>query len=301
MQTRIGAGWAGTTVRALAVMAAMAMMPLQETQAQDTPIELKVITSSPASLNTNFTLVMAEEDAVLIDVPFLRSDAYRLVADILDTGRTISTIVVTHAHPDHYFSLDVLTEAFPKAEVIAAPTVVDDIWESFPDRLAFWKPMIGLNAPRYPYIPDRHEGGSFTFHGHEIRILGPMQGDTGVSTALHIPDLNAVVAGDLVFNQVHVYTGDHTKAQRQAWLKSLEKLAALEPETVVAGHKKPDLANTPEGLEFTRRYLARFEKAVSEAANAEELIAIMRDAFPNAIDFQGDFILTTSAQNALGE
>jgi len=283
------------------VAVAVTLAVISSARAQETPIEIEVITSGPASLNTNFTLIMAADDAVLVDVPFLRSDAYRLVADILDTGRTLRTIVVTHAHPDHYFGLDVVTEAFPEAEVIAAAPVVDEIWKRFPKRLAYWKPKIGLTAPRYPYIPERLEEDSFEFHGHDIEILGPMQGDTGVSTALHIPDLNAVIAGDLVFNQVHVYTGDHTKIQRQAWLESLDELAALEPEIVVAGHKKPDLANTPEGLEFTRRYLVRFEKAVGEAANAKELIAVMRAAFPNAIDFQGDFILTTSAQNAFAE
>ena len=54
--------------------------------AQGTPLAIRVITSSPGSLNTNFTLIWGETDAVLVDVPFLRSDAYRLVADILDLG-----------------------------------------------------------------------------------------------------------------------------------------------------------------------------------------------------------------------
>jgi glyoxylase-like metal-dependent hydrolase (beta-lactamase superfamily II) len=97
-------------------------------------LSLKVITSSPGSLNTNFTLIQGESQAVLVDVPFLRSDAYRLVADILDSGKTLTTIIVTHAHPDHYFTLDVLRDAFPNARAIAAPVVVADVWSGFPNR-----------------------------------------------------------------------------------------------------------------------------------------------------------------------
>ena len=153
-------------------------------QAQQGELSLRVITSSPGSLNTNFTLIMGENDAVLVDVPFLRSDAYRLVADVLDSGKTLRTIVVTHGHPDHYFSLDVLKDAFPTVEVIAAPAVVQDIWQGFPNRLGFWGPQIGVNAPRYPFVPAAFEGESFELEGHEIQLLGPMVGDAANSTAV---------------------------------------------------------------------------------------------------------------------
>lgn len=262
-------------------------------------LSLKVITSSPGSLNTNFTLIQGESQAVLVDVPFLRSDAYRLVADILDSGKTLTTIIVTHAHPDHYFTLDVLRDAFPNARAIAAPVVVADVWSGFPNRLAFWQPLIGANAPRYPMIPTAFEETAFELEGHRIEILGPMTGDAPNSTAVHVPDLRAVIAGDIVFNQVHVYAGG--KEERAAWVATLDRLLALEPEIVVAGHTQPNLPNTRAGLEYTRHYLLRFEQAIGEAESAEELMAIMRREFPNAIDFQGDFILTSTATAAMRE
>ena len=268
-------------------------------QAQQGGVTLRVITSSPGSLNTNFTLIMGEEDAVLVDVPFLRSDAYRLVADVLDSGKTLRTIVVSHGHPDHYFSLDVFKEAFPNVDVIAAPAVVQDIWQGFPNRLAFWGPQIGANAPRYPFVPTAFEPSSFELEGHEIQLLGPMMGDAANSTAVYVPSLKAVIAGDIVFNQVFVYAGD--KASRAAWVATLDRLLALQPEIVVAGHTKQGLPNTRQALEYTRNYLLRFERAVVEADNAPELMAIMRREFPDAMDFQGDFILTSSAAAAMRE
>lgn len=291
-----------TSVRLLPlVVGAFSLGLAPRIQAQQGELTLRAITSSPGSLNTNFTLIAGEHEAVLVDVPFLRSDAYRLAAEILDSGKELTKIIVTHGHPDHYFSIDVFKDAFPNVEPIAAPAVVADIWQGFPDRLAFWGPQIGVNAPRYPMIPSAFGDSSFELEGHRIEILGPMMGDAPNSTAVYVPSLGAVITGDIVFNQVHVYTAGHDKAQRAAWVASLDRLLALEPRTVVAGHTKENMPRTRASLQYTRDYLLRFERAIGEADDAEALMAIMRGEYPNSMDFQGDFILTSSANSAMQE
>jgi len=96
--------------------------------AQDKPLTLKVITTGEPGLHTNFTLVMGETDAVLIDAPFMRSDAFRLVAEILDSGKILKYVYITHDHPDHFFNVEVIAENFPEAEIIAAPVVVEEVY-----------------------------------------------------------------------------------------------------------------------------------------------------------------------------
>lgn len=268
-------------------------------RAQNAGLSLQVFTSGAGSLNANFTLIYGATGAVLVDVPFLRSDAYRLAADVLDSGKTIEKIFVTHNHPDHMFGLDVLHEAFPDAEVIAAPEVAAEFWVAFPDRYSFWEPQIGSQAPRYPYPPKPYEASSFMLEGHEIQILGPMVGDAEVSTALYVPSLDAIIAGDIVFDDVYPYT--ESKALRQAWVETLDRLSALEPAIVVAGHARESGQTSPEALQWTRDYLIRFEQAVEEANSAEELAAIMSSEYPDAMDFVGGFILTTSSATAMAE
>ena len=126
-------------------------------RAEDQPLTLKVITSSEPSLYTDFTLVMGEKDAVLIDAPFTRSDAHRVVADILDSGKNLKYIYVTHDHPDHFFNVEVIVDAFPDVEVISAPAVVQDIWKSIPYKIKRWSPMLGRNAPRHPIAPKEYD------------------------------------------------------------------------------------------------------------------------------------------------
>jgi len=116
----------------------------------DNDLTLQVITSNEGSLHANFTLVMGETDMVLIDAPFTNADAHRLVADMLETGKNLTTIYVTHDHPDHFWAMQVVMDAYPEAKVISHPDVVADIWRSIPFKIARWSPMLGNNGPEFP-------------------------------------------------------------------------------------------------------------------------------------------------------
>jgi glyoxylase-like metal-dependent hydrolase (beta-lactamase superfamily II) len=265
------------------------------------PLKLQVITVSEASLYANMTLVMGKTDAALIDVPFTRSDAHRVVADILESGRTLKYVYITHDHPDHFMSLEVFADAFPDAHLITAPAVVADIWRSLPTKLKRWGPMLGANGPRRPVVPVAWEEPSFQIEGYELRILGPMQGDHVHATAIYIPSLQAIVAGDLVFENIHLWLGEHTPARRKDWLRSLDQIIALHPAVVVAGHQLPGDPQSPAALQFTRDYLVTFDRLAGKAKSSGEFAASMQAAFPQAKDVLGGFILSNSAKVAVGE
>ena len=269
--------------------------------AQEQTLTLKVITSSESSLYTNFTLVMGEKDAVLIDAPFTRSDAHRVVAEILDSGKELKYIYVTHDHPDHFFNVEVIAENFPEAEVISAPAVVDDIWRSIPFKLKRWGPMLGRNGPRHPNAPKAYEQPYFELEGKRLEILGPMQGDHHHATAIWIPSLATLVAGDIVFHGIHVWLGEATPEQRDAWVIALDTLQKLNPKTVIAGHKLPQLTDDPAALQYTRDYIIEFGLAAKRSKTSAELITAMQTRFPEVKDVLNNFILGESAKVGVGE
>lgn len=269
--------------------------------AEESPLSIRVITTSEGSLHSNCTLVMGERDMVLIDPPFTHADAHRLVADMLETGKNLTTVYVSHDHPDHFWSMQVIMDAFPSARVIAHPTVVADIWRSIPFKLERWGPVLGANGPRYPTAPLAWEPDYFELEGQRLDILGPMQGDHVHATAVHIPVADTLVAGDLVFHGVHVWLGEATAEQRLDWVRSLDELAELEAGTVVAGHKLPHLEDDPSALDFTRRYILDFDREARRAADSEALIARMRELYPEVKDVLNDFILPNSARVGVGE
>ncbi len=84
--------------------------------------------------------------------------------------------------------------------------------------------------------------------------------DTDNTTCLHIPDLDLVVAGDAAYNDVHLYLAESDSERRKAWIGAIDKIEALEPVAVIAGHKRAGRADDPKILEETRQYIRDFDR-----------------------------------------
>ena len=180
-------------------------------------------------------IITGAKEAILIDAQFSLAHAHRVVADVLAAGKALTTVYITHAHPDHYFGIEVIKAAFPNARIVATPYVLAAIEKSFPKKIAEWGPRLGANAPRKPTLPQALET-SLALEGHAIEVIGPVQGDAANNTMLWVPSLKAVIAGDTVFGGTHVWTASSDQAERAAWLKTLERIEALKPDVVVPGH-----------------------------------------------------------------
>ena len=198
-------------LNAFAVFFALAACPAA---AQQKPLQVEVLRSSEGSLFANSTLIMGDKDAVLVDPPFTRADAYRLAAMVLESGKRLTYVFVTHDHPDHFFSMEVIQDAFPDAKIVANPIVVADIWRSLPFKVKRWGPVLGRNGPIHPTAPLPLDGDTIMLEGREIKILGPMEGDHVHATALWVPSIRALIAGDLVFNQVFPWASRTSPGKR---------------------------------------------------------------------------------------
>ena len=264
-------------------------------------LQIQTITTSAGSMHANMVLIKGEKNMVLVDVPFTRSDTYRLIADILETGKRLDTVIISHDHPDHFFGLDLLMDTFPDAKVVAHPQVVKDIWRSVPAKFKRWNPMLGNLAPQHPAVPSEIEGDAVLLEGHRIEVIGPLQGDHIHATAVWVPSIKALIAGDLLYNGMFLWLGEHLVAERKAWSASIDQLEALKPVIVVAGHKKPGMPDDLSSIAFSRKYLAVFEKFAASSRTSGELAKKLREAFPETIDIVDNFLLTYSTQVAIGE
>ena len=290
-----------TLLLALLLLAAPGAALAQAAEEEAPPLTVEVLRTSAGSLYANIALIMGEEKAVLVDAPFTMADAHRVAAMVLDSGRELETIFVTHDHPDHFFAMEVLTQAFPNARVVAHPTVVADIWRSLPFKVRRWSPMLGANGPRMPTAPQPLEGDGFTLEGHELRVIGPMQGDHVHATALYAPGIDALFAGDLLYNGMFLWFGEHGRDEIAAWGEAVDRLAALEPELVVAGHSRPDLPHDASSLAFSRDYIDFWLEAMARAEDSAGLRRMTVEAYPDAIDVLGDFLLGNSSRVSMGE
>lgn len=85
------------------LLAAIAVAAATAPARAETKLTTTVFTGSLAGFLVDSTLVAGDKEAILIDAQFDLADAHRLVAMILESKKTLTTVYVTHAHPDHYF------------------------------------------------------------------------------------------------------------------------------------------------------------------------------------------------------
>ena len=117
----------------------------------------------------------------------------------------------------------------------------------------------------------------FELDGQLVRVVSVGQGDTEHSTFFHVPSAEAVVAGDIVYNNVHMMQFETNEEKREAWIASLDAIAALEPKIVVAGHKRAGSPDLPENISASQQYLRDFTRIAKERDTIEDLVSGMME------------------------
>jgi glyoxylase-like metal-dependent hydrolase (beta-lactamase superfamily II) len=219
------------------------------------------------------TLIFGEHDAVLVDAMMTVAEAEALAAWVALHNRNLETIYITHVHFDHFYGLGILLDRFPGGERHA------DVFHS-PSGAVSPRCFPG-QVPTKLVAPQPYEHDTFTLEGHDLRIIEQGHTDSADTTSLYVPSLGLVVAGDVVYNQCHMYVGDTTPESRKNWIAALDRLAALNPTMVVAGHKKPGAPDSPSTIQDTKRYLEDFDRVQKTATSDQELFDQMTELYPH--------------------
>ena len=282
------------------LFAGLAMaMPVTAQSADPTPLMLKTFNPGGDSLfPVSSTLVVGETEALLIDAQFQRNDAQAVLNMIRESGVPLKTIYISHGDPDFYFGLDVITDAYPQAKVLASPATIDNIRKPLDKKVSYWGPILGENAPVRTMVPDMLDGDTLKIDGARLKVMW-LDGHDPKHTYVWIPSLKTVAGGVPVYQGVHVWMADSkTAAARQNWRKTLNDILALHPSRIIPGHVIGQTAENAEAIRFTRDYIDAFEEAAAKAKNSGDLIAAMKSRYP-AFGNIGD--LTLSAKVVMGE
>ena len=129
--------------------------------------------------------------------------------------------------------------------------------------------------------PEPDERDTFTVEGHELRIIEQGRTDSPDTTSLHVPSIGLVVAGDVVYNQCRMYVGDTTAESRKNWIAALDRLAALNPAIVVAGHKKPGAPDSSSVIEELSVTFNNSAGCSEPPTSDQELFDQMTELYPH--------------------
>src|SRR4029077_9302717 len=232
---------------------------------------------------TNSVIIEGVHEVMLVDAQLTKTNAERVLRQIKDTHKPLSVIYITHEHADHFLGLEVFKEAYPSVRVIAASAVLPRIHKVYQEKIDKWKQLLGSDAATHVVPIEPFDGDTITFETSHIEVLKHIQGDTDENTMLWIPGQGILVGGDVVFNNMHVYTAETDSQVRLKWLNWLNRIRELKPSIVIPGHSTvgaPLDAST--AVDFTETYLLAFDEELTRAKDPDGLVHAMKKRFPSA-------------------
>jgi glyoxylase-like metal-dependent hydrolase (beta-lactamase superfamily II) len=256
--------------------------PVTIKSADPDALELKVFFHSFYGFNGNSTLICGKRDAILVSTAFLKSDAHRLVAGILETGKNLTHVIIPEFHPDHHFCSQIVQDAFPDTKIVAMQSVTRDVVYSADDKVQLWGRLFGKNVPDRLHFPMPLTKGHLEIEGHAIELSDGWQADQANETLVWIPSLRAAIPSDTVFYQGHPWMIESDAPRRQLWKEDLKKLRAMDPLIVVPGHCAPEkFCTDPDTvINFMLKYIDDFDAAFAQAKTGDDLVNYMEERYP---------------------
>ena len=114
-----------------------------------------------------------------------------------------------------------------------------------------------------------------------MKAYDVIQGDSQANSFMHVPDLDLVVAGDLVYGDCHQFLVEaNTKEKRENWIKAVEYIESFKPQIIVCGHTRK--SQIPSGYLTgpTKEYIRVFGEELEKAESPVVLEKRMKELYP---------------------
>ncbi len=258
-------------------------MEIRYTANATNSLKIKVFYSDEDGFEVASVIVMGKTDAIVIDTQWTLSNAHRLVAEVLETGKKVKMIYVTHAHPDHYFGAGTVAQAFPDARVVAIPSEANIINKQFFGKIEHWENVIGAhNVCRTTTKIEALQENFMELEGHRLEIISKVMGDMRFNTMVWIPSVKTLYGSDVLFNQAHPFTCELTVEERKQWIADIDKIEKMGAEVIIPGHQKPGMQFDKSSLDFTREYCVATEEELARTESVGDFYYAMIKRFPKA-------------------
>ena len=246
------------------------------------------------------TLISDDDGALLVDCLITEQEGRELAAWVKSHDRELRYVYITHPHADHFLGLPEILAEFPEASPVALTESIPAMEEQIsPGYMQVWGSFFPGQLTGKPVPPAPLAGTTIPVGGSTATMIPVGTTDTGHSSLVHVPGLSLVVSGDVVYNQTHMWLMGSTPDSRASWVRALDAVAALEADTVIAGHRNPQAADDDARRQIAecRRYIADFEAALERCSAPAGLIDRMTAAYP---DLANPYTLWVAAYDLLG-
>lgn len=231
---------------------------------------------APEVASGTATHVIETADAlVVVDTHMLRHYAGQFRQYVDSLGKPISHVLVSHAHPDHYFGL----ESFEDLPTLALAATIEQIEK----RGAFHLENHRVNLHECDAVTDRVrlpaqtiEPGELVVGGVTLVLEHVRRAEDNDQLVIRVPAAKVLILQDLMATDTH---GFISAGFEEHWVALLEQYRSAEGyEHVLAGHGTP---TGIAGITTMIDYVERSAAIVSEAKSRSQFRDAMTAAFPD--------------------
>ena len=273
-------------------------------------LQVEVFKGKEASVNSY--LFSNGETLMVMDVLRNSVEAQKLAEVIRAKNLPLTTIFITHGHPDHYIGMDVLKKEFPEVEILVPTEEVKQDIIGFSN----WMESVGW-LENEPNLKPKSEENPMGFdYESQIQVLNSsslvlkgggvlevtadhLSAEAEHLTTLYSEDLNALFTSDFCYNGVHLWLGAGVDAHHVAnWKLELQKLKDKYGGTstrIYPGHGPESDVRL---FDVVMEYIENFEATINSAESKEEAMEKMKALFPGWE--QADFLLFHSVDYHMG-
>ena len=209
----------------------------------------------------------------------------------------MTDIFITHGHGDHWFAAGLLAERFG-ARVVATAGTIAQMRGSVATRPLLWDKLYAGLIPLSPVTAVTVPDNRFTLEGHDLVMVEVGHADADDNSVLHVPDLGLVIAGDVIYNGVHMYLGQSAVGGFGPWRDAIDKVEALGPRHIVCGHQNSELGgDAKRTIAETRQYLDDADELLRTENTAVGYFNAKIERYP---DYLGRLILWVTARALYG-
>ncbi len=252
-------------------------------------IRLHMFTSPEVGEMVNSHVIETPNALIVVDVPLYKpfAEAFRTYLDGL--GKPIAKILITHAHPDHWFTVSQFQDhaTFAFQEALDEMAVLKDLAYGYHSSI---HPDLVPDVVTLP--SDVAEEGPIEIDGVTLILHKVRDAEATATMAVEIPAINTLIAQDLVYDRCYAYVATKDAAGEStigSWIGHLEALARRDFDLVLPAHGE---ASDSSIFDANIAYLRFAADVLASARTGDDMIRQFKERYP---DYRLDLMLTMSA------
>ncbi len=218
--------------------------------------------ASPEAFLVNSFLIEADHGVVVVDTQFLVTPAKALKQKVIDLGKPLLGVIITHPHPDHYNGTAIVLDGLDSIPIYATQATYDGVKETEAIKREFWTPTYQDEYPKSTLLPTEiiKPGEPLILDGVRLVIDDLGAGEASDITVIYLPEQRQLIASDLVYYRVHPWLAE---GRSQRWLEQLDLVKKRYADTVQMfnGHGE---SSTLQGLDEQIDYITSFQDLVDK-------------------------------------